>query len=425
MSDVFISYAREDLALAKKLALEFQEQGWSVWWDHTLLGGEEFGRVIEEELRQAACVVVLWSKTSVERPWVRSEADRALERRVLVPVLVERVTLPMPFDQIHTVPLEGWQGGADHEGLQKLLESVAGMLGSEVQPSDLTPPSFWKQKIVWGAAATVGVAAVALVPFLHEGSTVTIPGGEFVMGSSNRNANLAFDQAIKLRPRLDSAVTVSEIGEHRVLVDTFVIDRREVTVADYRSYLQKNNMGVEENDGQVDDKHPRVLVTWEEAKQYCESLDKTLPTEAQWEMAARRGHGGQYPWGPELPDQSRSNYCDRECDRGWADMSANDGFRLLAPVGKYEAGRSHDGVDDLAGNAAEWVIDWYDPSYYHNCCPEEITEHPVNRHEGQMRVIRGGHFRSDSWELRTTYRGALDPNVRSPEVGFRCVDPDP
>ena len=133
MSDIFISYAREDRDKAKALAELFQHQGWSVWWDRNIPPGRSFDEVIEEALVAAKCVVVLWSKNSASSDWVKGEAAEALQRKILVPGRIDSANVPLEFRRLQTVDLSGWKGDAEHPELGGLLEAVAENIKSVVQ----------------------------------------------------------------------------------------------------------------------------------------------------------------------------------------------------------------------------------------------------------------------------------------------------
>ena len=130
MSDIFISYSREDQDKARQLAVVLEEQGWSVFSDVKLRGGEFFDDTIEKALNEARCVIVLWSKRSVRSSYVRDEATYALESGKLVPVAIEDVDLPFPFRSIHTLQLIDWDGDPSSAPSRQLLKSVSSILGS-------------------------------------------------------------------------------------------------------------------------------------------------------------------------------------------------------------------------------------------------------------------------------------------------------
>ena len=125
MADIFLSYAREDAERVRSIVSAFEAVGWSVWWDSRLQGGQQWDDVIERELAQAKCVVVVWSAISVNSRWVRSEATDGLDRRVLVPVTIDGTKPPLAFRLIQVLDLSGWDGDFGNASLQSLLVAVA------------------------------------------------------------------------------------------------------------------------------------------------------------------------------------------------------------------------------------------------------------------------------------------------------------
>lgn len=138
MSDIFISYAREDRAKAQAVAAVFQAQNWSVWWDRSIPPGRSFDQVIEEALAAARCVVVIWSKSSATSDWVKTEAAEGLARKILVPVRTEEINLPLEFRRLQTVDLTRWQGAPNDPELSEFLMAVSALIKQEVRP--LPPP---------------------------------------------------------------------------------------------------------------------------------------------------------------------------------------------------------------------------------------------------------------------------------------------
>jgi hypothetical protein len=125
MSDIFISYKREEQPLARRLADALEQEGWSVWWDPKLRAGEYFDDAIEQALNAAKCVIVLWSKLAVKSEYVKAEATEALEQKKLVPVKIEDVNPPFRFKRVHTVGLIKWDGSKDSVEFRKLVEDLA------------------------------------------------------------------------------------------------------------------------------------------------------------------------------------------------------------------------------------------------------------------------------------------------------------
>lgn len=129
MSDIFISYAREDKGRVEILATALQAHGWSVWWDPHIPTGKRFDQVIEEALTEAKCIIVVWSKQSISSPYVRAEANEGIDRQVLLPVMIEEVKIPLVFRQIQTALLVDWHGSAKDPEFEKLVKDIEVILG--------------------------------------------------------------------------------------------------------------------------------------------------------------------------------------------------------------------------------------------------------------------------------------------------------
>jgi formylglycine-generating enzyme required for sulfatase activity len=233
---------------------------------------------------------------------------------------------------------------------------------------------------------------------------------------------------------------------HKVALDAFCMDEFEVTTEGYQECVDKgscpaagkNNAweGITAKDHTAFDplcnarapedrgKHPINCVTWQDATAFCSAQGKRLPTEAEWEFAARGPDGRIYPWGDEAPSANFLNACGKECTtwgkRNHVEESAmyqdDDGFPNTAPVGSFPAGKSRYGVQDVVGNVWEWVSDYY-AAY-----EAKIAENPKGPESGSERVIRGGAWNGayPSW-VRPTFRYHADPTQRSYGIGFRCA----
>src|SRR5579864_2508862 len=136
MADIFISYASQDRDRAKTLADALAARGSSVWWDRVIPPGRLFDEVIEEALDAARCVVVLWSKASVASSWVRAEAAEAMHRKILVPVLIEHVRIPLEFRRLQAADLSQWPDAASEAQFAKFSQSIDQLVSRDERPTD-------------------------------------------------------------------------------------------------------------------------------------------------------------------------------------------------------------------------------------------------------------------------------------------------
>ncbi len=193
MTDVFISYASEDMAQAQRLAQALEGQGWSVWWDRDIPPGMDYATVIENAVKASRCVVVLWSQHSIASRWVQNEAAEGAERKILLPAFIESVDIPFEFRRLQAADLTPWLSDTDNIGFNQLVASVGRILNS---PSTPLPKKTQKQKqespsaglpTSWGAGKKLwfrlgGVAAL-LIGLTSCSEALTWGDGEMAMGS--------------------------------------------------------------------------------------------------------------------------------------------------------------------------------------------------------------------------------------------------
>jgi len=229
---------------------------------------------------------------------------------------------------------------------------------------------------------------------------VYVPAGQFLMGSRDTPSQ-------------------ADNPQHTAYLDAYWIDRTEVTNAQYRKCVEAGvcqQPGCWDNENANAPDQPVVCVTWAEAQAYAAWVGGRLPTEAEWEKAARGTDGRIYPWGDKF-DGTRLNYCDRNCELNVKDTSADDGYAVAAPVGSYLSGASPYGALDMAGNVWEWVADWYDEEYY----DRSPARNPQGPDTGVLRVLRGGCFLDVDWIVQCAARYEDSPYRRDEYIGFRAV----
>lgn len=235
---------------------------------------------------------------------------------------------------------------------------------------------------------------------------VYVPAGEFTMGSNDDFQD--------------------EEPQRRVYLDAYWIYKHEVTVAQYRKFCGATGRQMPDAPwwGWKDD-HPIVSVTWHDAKAYADWAGVALPTEAQWEKAARGTDGRAYVWGDQWPPPPKvGNFADETAkrkDKGWSIISGyDDGYAETSPVGVFPAGASPYGCLDMAGNVWEWCADWYDENYY----AKAPSRNPKGPQRGVNRVLRCGSWHYGSGDFfRASYRLSYYPDDRNNGLGFRCVLP--
>jgi formylglycine-generating enzyme required for sulfatase activity len=248
---------------------------------------------------------------------------------------------------------------------------------------------------------------------------VYVPGGTFPMGSDDADLDYALQLCNEYRDGCEWAWFEDEQPLHDVTLDGFWIDQTEVTDAQYARCVAHGDC--EESQSADDaglngDDHPVVGVSWHDAAAYCEWAGARLPTEAEWEYAARGEKGSIFPWGDTF-DGTRLNFCDANCRLDWADETVDDGYSRTAPIGSYPSGASWCGALDMAGNVWEWVAHCYESDYY----ARSPSESPVSPEEGDSKVMRGGSWFIYPPNVRSANRNWGIPDLTAYDGGFRCA----
>lgn len=250
--------------------------------------------------------------------------------------------------------------------------------------------------------ATSTPADLPATTFKRGVEMVLVPAGPFLMGRNAGNPN--------------------ERPEHEVYLDAYYIDVTEVSNRDYQACVEAvdevrcpsrgdNDLGSPSRFRyygiEAYNDYPVILVSWEEAKVYCKWRGAHLPTEAQWEKAARwdpdTGDVYLFPWGLDVLDSFYLNY--------------NSELGDTARTRNYPGGLSPVGAYEMAGNVAEWVYDWYQDNFYES----SLTSNPAGPSAGEFRVMRGGSYESRGSAVTTTFRDLLRPGTKLQTLGFRCA----
>jgi formylglycine-generating enzyme required for sulfatase activity len=258
---------------------------------------------------------------------------------------------------------------------------------------------------------------------------VYVPAGEFEMGTDDEGARYARRLCKKHTEGMGLSVCqpaafANEQPAHAVVLDDFWIDRSEVTNEQYRRCVEtgaceppvesRSHTRESYYGNSAYDNYPVIWVTWRQAADYCAWAGARLPTEAEWEYAARGPKGQMFPWGDTF-DGTRLNYCDANCELGPNDETVDDGYADTAPVGSYPAGVSWCGALDLAGNVREWVADWFG-TY---SAGQQVN--PTGPAIGESRIPRGGSWLDTPDDVRSANRGENSPDYTRHKVGFRCA----
>lgn len=245
---------------------------------------------------------------------------------------------------------------------------------------------------------------------------VDISPGWFMMGT-----NRVDDDPYGLHTQFDD----TELPQRRIWIDRYAIDRDEVSIAEYLAFLRGNHrhppeplqrliwhmITVHFMPDAIIASWPVLYVTWSEAVEFCAAHGKRLPTEAEWEKAARGNEGNLFPWGNTPPSPGLAVFGQYHVHE----------IPLVAAVNSGEDGQSPFGVRHMAGNVAEWVQDWLGFDYY-SIMPERNPKGPGT---GRYKSVRGGSWKSHPNLLRTPSRNGASPDQRSATVGFRCAQSTP
>jgi formylglycine-generating enzyme required for sulfatase activity len=246
-----------------------------------------------------------------------------------------------------------------------------------------------------------------------------VPGGEFLMGTNDLDAKLT----------VEGGRAFPEIPQFKYTLDSYWIDKYEVSNAQFskcvaagdckppnytRSYTREVYYGNPEFSN-----YPVLYIDWFTARKYCEWAGRRLPTEAEWEKAARGTDGRRYPWGNDLPTNDKANFCDVNCPKTHANPTYDDGYPETAPVDAFPDGASPYGALNMAGNVWEWTSTLVRPYPYDPNDGRENMDEISDEH-----VWRGGPWSNGVWWIRSSIRYRSVPTYWYGNLGFRCMSPE-
>jgi formylglycine-generating enzyme required for sulfatase activity len=383
---IFLSYASEDRPVAQAIQLALRAQGHDVFFDRDdLPPGEEYHARIRRAIGRSDLFVFLISAASLDAgSYTLTELEIAQASWKhpagrLLPVMLQ----PIPIERIPVVLKSVTLFAPEGDVTASVAHAVHRIAGARRRTRLL--------RIVLPALAAAVVAGAWLLGGGGEDAMARVPAGNFTMGDDENSVR------------------------RELYVDGFRIDRHEVTVARYRAFLAATGAVHAPDDWDAldpvaDGDLPVIGVDWHDASAYCAWEGKRLPTEAEWEKAARGTDARSYPWGETPPTPAHANFLNS------ADSAYGGG---LVAVGGRAAGVSPYGVHDLAGNAAEWVADWFSEGV----SPADVRN-PLGPASGEAKVIRGGGWRDPAQHIRTTARFQASPQTRNDDMGFRCARSD-
>ncbi len=365
------------------------------------------------QLLEGALVVVLALGLSSLRRAGRLRAPGALAQSYALGYAALRLGLEgLRGDGARGVMFDGWVSSAQ-------VLSVIVIVGVLAWPR-------FSMRRAWLGLAVIGMVGSSLWHLrgqaraqlsIQAPAVVHVGAGWFTMGSGDPDVAAAVALCRLDADRPDLCVPeafANEVPSRRVYLSAFGIDRTEVSYAAYRRCVAANvctPSRVSDADSRVSDpSHPVTGITFKDAVRYCAWVGGTLPTEAQWEKAARGTTPRTFPWG-NLWNSRLANH-----GRGLGAEDPIDGYSYAAPVNAFVDARSPYGVLNMAGNVAEMVADYYDERGYADA--ERMD--PRGPAQGSERVVRGGSWHSPAFTLRTTHRAHMGESETPPDVGFRC-----
>lgn len=423
--DVFVSYSSKDKVIADSIVAELENKNIRCWYaPRDIKPGDDWGEAIAQAISGSQVFLLVFSKNSNRSQRVLDELNLAISKEIVIlPFRIEKldpsgamllhlasrhwldafspswkvflVDLVRTMQTILEKNVETYENKTTIQNTKPNLKRwlIAGMIGivltgitlaffngwfgsnifSELVPMKNRTPSMTAAPSLTKIPPT---STPTMTPTPSIGSTRVsqidgmglkyVPAGEFTMGITNGPFEI-------------------EGPAHQVYLDAFWIDKTEVTIGMYKLCVYQG--ACNEKEFEYTDPYPMTKASWEDARAYCEWAGRRLPTEAEWEKAAKGTDNRKYPWGNEAPTSQHASASERS----------------LLPAGSLPDGASPYGALDMAGNAWEWVADWYEPY------STDSQTNPTGPDSGKFKILRGGSNETYDIMIRTTYRQKVDP----------------
>ncbi len=423
VTDVFVSYKREDRPRAEHVVRALTDQGFSVWWDENITPREAWDATIERQISGATSVLVLWSQLSVASDWVRTEAHFAHDRNKLIPVKVETCALPLAFALVQTVDLTDWGGQQDHRQWRKLLSWISDLTASRTNTDAIIASGATNKyrEIVGHLPSGEAISDGALINAATPAGTLfkdgadgcvmrCLPRGEFMLGAPPTDIDRTPAESPQKRIQITQPLAM---GIYPVLTREFGIFIQSPPQAPspnkVLSWLDKP-VTPEAPRAPATPRTPVTHVSFNDAVNFALALSEAtgyayrLPSETEWEFACRSMASTRYSHGNVIDASHAVFHCESTPLRSGP-----------AEAGQYAHNRF--GLFDMHGNVREWTMDgWHDS---HEFTPADGS--PAPQGQSSMRVVRGGAWCDPAPMLRSSWRGRATYSTRDAAIGFRIV----
>ncbi|MDQ1353295.1 MAG: hypothetical protein QG657_3601 [Acidobacteriota bacterium] len=400
---VFLCHASEDKAFASALHVHLKAAGLDPWLDkEKLRGGDLWDDMIQMVIKKEIDYFLVLQSKSLKKVegYVHKEIYEARERQkafrpgycFIIPLIIDESGILEELEAFHAISIDSEY---KIEELIRVIESDYKKRGESFERVETPPPADEEPIFVrglklkgWDVKKNESDCWEAFYK-TYDLTMIYIPPGKFIMGADDGKD--------------------FEKPPHEVNLDGYWMGKYEVTFVQYDRYCAETGKKKPDDKGWGRENRPVIHISWDDAVVYCDWLSQKtgltfkLPTEAQWEKAARGTGGLVYPWGNEF-DKNKCN-------------SAESGLKMTSLVELYLAGKSPYGCMDMAGNVWEWCADWYDKDYY-KISP---AKNPMGPAHGSVRVRRGGSCVNAVWFCRAVSRNGSSPAHRADHIGFRLM----